>query len=265
MTFIDNETSNATRTSIVRVWHATSACQTPGPVETFCQQWLDPSEWERANKFRVLTSRNQHIVGRGMAKHLLGECGVSPKAIQFCCLEHGKPIVKTPAEVNQPFNIAHTDGLVLCGIGQTQHQLLGVDIERMERRTDPELATRYFSTPEVEYVHSFDDPSRRKLAFLRVWTLKEAFIKAIGTGLHTPLSDFAFENIDAPSPTIRLLNPSLESDCHWQFYSFQPRVSFIGAVAVATKSESEKVQMSLEDFDAVVMKTSLLADKATLT
>ncbi|TWU17406.1 4'-phosphopantetheinyl transferase psf-1 [Novipirellula galeiformis] len=236
----------------VRVWHATSSSEVPGPVEAFCHQWLDESECERAERFRVMTSRNQHIVGRGMARHLLGGSEVPARSIEFHALQHGKPAVKSPPEIAQPFNIAHTDGLVLCGIGHTKHQLLGVDVERLERRTDPELATRYFSAPEIEYVHSFADARKRKSAFLRVWTLKEAFIKAIGTGLHTPLSDFAFENIDDDTPTIRMLDPRLESDQQWSFFSFYPRQTFIAAIAVATHPDDPRVSMQLSDFDEVV-------------
>ncbi|WP_345326698.1 4'-phosphopantetheinyl transferase family protein [Novipirellula rosea] len=246
--------------AVVRVWHATSSSAQPGPIETYCHQWLDESECERADRFRVMTSRNQHIVGRGMARHLLGQSAgsakVSPKSIEFCCLQHGKPAVKSPAEISTPFNIAHTDGLVLCGIGHAKHQLLGVDVERLERRTDPELATRYFSTPEIEYVHSFSDATRRKLAFLKVWTLKEAFIKAIGTGLNTPLSDFAFENIDDDTPTIRMLNPELESEHQWKFFSFHPRESFIAAIAVATEESADHLSMHLNNFDEVVAANS---------
>lgn len=203
-----------------------------------------------------MTSRNQHIVGRGMARHLLSQCSatadVSPQAIEFGLLPHGKPTVKSPPELATPFNIAHTDGLVLCGIGQVQHQMLGVDVERLERRTDPELAKRYFSAPEIDYLRSFQDAARRKLAFLKIWTLKEAFIKAIGTGLHTPLADFAFENIDDPTPTIRMLNPKLESEHQWKFFSFHPRESFIAAIAVATDAAAGPVAMHLNSFDQVV-------------
>ncbi|TWT82006.1 4'-phosphopantetheinyl transferase sfp [Planctomycetes bacterium CA13] len=199
-----------------------------------------------------------------MARHLLchatQSAKVTPDAIEFSCLQHGKPIVQAPPEAAQPFNIAHTDGLVLCGIAPQHHLQLGVDVERLDRRTDTELAARYFSAPEVEYVFSFSNETCRHHAFLKVWTLKEAFIKAIGTGLHTPLANFAFENIDSTSPTIRMLSPELESNLNWRFFSCYPRDSFIAAIAVAANQDEAAVSMELHDFDSFVHQNSASSD-----
>jgi len=242
--------------SVVRIWHATSSSTEPGSVEFFCDAQLNGDERERAQQFRVATSRNQHIVGRGMIRHLLGRFACSPPiephSIEFSVLQHGKPFVKHPSTLSHSFNVSHTDGLVLCGIGSHEHIQLGVDVERLDRRTDTELADRYFSPPEVEYVRSFAAGEPRRHAFLRVWTLKEAFIKAIGTGLHTPLADFAFDDIDSPSPRIRMLSKKLYCDEHWQFFSFRPRESYIAAVAISIADVDHQVTIDLQDFDSLV-------------
>ncbi|MCG8648628.1 MAG: 4'-phosphopantetheinyl transferase superfamily protein, partial [Pirellulales bacterium] len=148
--------------------------------------------------------------------------------------------------------VAHTDGLVMCGIGSVNHVMLGVDVERLGRRTNPELADRYFSAPEADYLRTRLDDADRCKTFLRIWTLKESFIKAIGTGLATPLADFAFENIESSSPTIRMLNPDLESDFHWKFFSIEPRPGFVGAIAVACQRESDPVTLDLKSFDDLI-------------
>ena len=146
----------------IRVWHATSSSAHPGPIEhRVASSWLDESERERAERFRVATSRNQNIVGRGMARRLLSSDLVDPRAIRFDVEPYGKPFVVEPIVAKRPFNVAHTDGLVLCGVGSSGHHLVGVDVERLGRRTDPELANRYFSQPEVEYLASI---SRRERA-----------------------------------------------------------------------------------------------------
>jgi 4'-phosphopantetheinyl transferase len=212
---------------------------------------LDDSERERADKFRVATARNQHVVGRGMARRLLGNHRIDPHRIRFALEDHGKPYVTEPDEAKQLFNIAHTDGLVMCGIGNAGHQSVGIDVERLNRRTDPELAQRYFSEPEVRFLREIESDSARQIAFLRIWTLKESFIKALGTGLQTPLADFAFEEIESDSPSIRMLNPDLEADLHWKFFSLQPRPGFIGAVAVATDSAA-KVELELHRFEELI-------------
>ena len=187
-----------------------------------------------------------------MARRLLGDNLIQPESIRFGAETHGKPFVTEPEEAKRPFNVAHTDGLVMCGIGDNHHQMIGVDVERLDRRTDPEIADRYFSLPEIQYLNTHGCADARRNAFLRIWTLKESFIKAIGTGLQTPLADFAFEEIDSESPTIRMLNPALESDSFWNFYSFEPRTGFIAAVAVATGNASDRVEIELHSFDELI-------------
>lgn len=240
----------------VRIWHATSSTVDAGPIEHCCEAWLDESERQRAAKFRQPTSRNQHVVGRGMARCLLGSEAIPPQAIRFDVERYGKPFVIEPAEAKRPFNVAHTDGLVMCGIANEVDSLLGVDVERLNRRTDPALADRYFSAPEVHYLNTQVCETSRRYAFLKIWTLKESFIKAIGTGLQTPLADFAFEEIDSDRPTIRMLNPRLESDTVWRFFSVEPRPGFIGAIAVASKLADPPAMIELHSFDELVSSPS---------
>lgn len=225
----------------------------PGPIETACESWLSTDEIERADRFRKPTSRNQHVVGRGMARRLLGDEAVPPKAICFAEEVYGKPYVVQPDAAKQPFNVAHTDGLVVCGVGNHPNHLVGVDVERLCRRTDPGLAERYFSRPEVEYLHRCSSESERQNTFLRIWTLKESFIKAIGTGLQTPLADFCFLDIDTETPRIEMLNPNLDDGLSWKFFSIHPRPGFVGAVAVATESADEQVSLDLRSFDDLVL------------
>ena len=238
--------------SLIRVWHAASSTHAPGPIEVHCEAWLDKEERVRADRFRRSTSRNQHVVGRGMMRQLLGNDQIDPKLIRFAAATHGKPYVAEPSEAQRPFNVAHTDGLVMCGIGTDRSDLVGVDVEKLDRKTDPALAERYFSKPEVDYLAKFRSGRERQNAFLRVWTLKESFIKAIGTGLHTPLADFAFEEIDSRTPSIRMLNPDLESDVKWSFFSIQPRPGFVGAVAAGSLPGRPKFELHMRRFDDLI-------------
>jgi 4'-phosphopantetheinyl transferase len=244
----------------VTLWHATSSSREAGPVERLCETWLEDSERARADQFRQPTSRNQHVIGRGMARRLLCEQVVAPEpvppnAIRFETETFGKPFVVAPQHAKRPFNVAHTDGLVMCGLIcgtiTIDDALVGVDVERLNRRTDPGLADRYFSKPEVDYVRSHRGEDDRRSAFLRVWTLKESFIKAIGTGLQTPLADFAFQDIDSPTPTIEMLSPKLQTNRIWQFRCFTPRPGFIAAAAVSSE-RAIRPTFEVCDFDRLL-------------
>jgi 4'-phosphopantetheinyl transferase len=254
---------------MIKVWSANASSDLPGELERRCLNWLTPEEVERAERFRVLTARNQHVVGRGMARKLLtqaaagnrvgdaagaGEAPIrerfDPSEIVFSFTQFGKPFVIAPQPLVRPFNVAHTDGMVLfadCPSGS-----VGVDVERISRRTDVALAERYFAKPEVEYVMDHFDADMKLRAFLRVWTLKESFIKAIGTGLSMPLADFAFEDIDDQRPTVKMLNPSLEDGRQWQFITFSPRDGYIAAVAIGDSDDQAPPEMDLKRFESLL-------------
>lgn len=220
------------------VWAARASTDAPTELERQCQSWLGPGEWERALRFRHASARNQHVVGRGMARKLLTlRTATSPSRVVLNWSNHGKPFVVAPREVTRPFNVSHTEGLVLVGL--CDRGPIGVDVERLSRSPDLGLARRYFAPPEVDYVWNQGDEERRHLAFLRVWTLKESFIKAIGTGLTMPLADFTFEQIDTPTPQVRMLHNDSSLAGGWQFLSFSPAPGYIAAVAVrATPRDS---------------------------
>jgi 4'-phosphopantetheinyl transferase len=238
--------------SIVSIWHAANSSGDPGDIESQCESWLDEPDRERADLFRRATTRNQHVIGRGMSRRLLSGPTMDPRSIRFGVEPHGKPMVSGPPAAKRPFNVTHTDGLVMCCVGDSNHQAVGIDVERLSRRTDTAIADRYFSKPEIDFLHRCRSEDSRRRTFLRIWTLKESFIKAIGTGLTMPLADFAFDQIDSDCPTIRMLNPDLESDSHWRFYSIQPRPGFIAALAVETESIDTEIDYELIDFEDVI-------------
>jgi len=238
--------------STVSIWHAENSSGDPGVVETHCESWLNVSDRQRADRFRRPTTRNQHVIGRGMSRQLLSTSQVQPQDIQFGVEQHGKPIVTGPSDVQRPFNVTHTDGLVMCCIGSANHHAVGVDVERFSRRTNTDLADRNFSKPEIAFLSRCQSDESRKRTFLRIWTLKESFIKAIGTGLTMPLADFTFDQIDSDCPTIRMLNPKLESDLHWRFFAMEPRPGFPAALAVATESEDVNLSYELSRFETLV-------------
>jgi len=80
------------------------------------------------------------------------------------------------------FNISHSGNrVVCCGIVQG---MVGVDIEQI-RVINLDDYPDYFTANEWDYIHSHTD---KFAGFYNIWTRKEAVLKAIGTGFHTPLN-----------------------------------------------------------------------------
>ena len=74
-------------------------------------------------------------------------------------------------------------------VGRVAH--IGIDVEALDKRVPMPVARRYFSEREVAALHALapEDQPRR---FLRLWTLKEAYLKAVGEGLAGGLDSMTF-------------------------------------------------------------------------
>ena len=273
----------------IELWMATASEGEPGAVERCCDRYLTAEDRQRAARFRQPTSRNQHVVGRGMTRRLIGGGAVDPESMPFDDEPGGKPrLVVAPERRATRFNVSHTPGMVLFGlvregkataaerqIVEAERQIveadrqiadgvrwIGVDVERQDRRFDLAMAERYFSPPEIAQVQACASEAEARALFLKIWTLKESFIKAIGTGLRTPLADFAFDRLDSDQPVIQFLDAGLAQRSggppdRWRFRSLHPRSGYVAAVAAlvdagsAAANVSDGPRLSLNDFDAL--------------
>jgi medium-chain acyl-[acyl-carrier-protein] hydrolase len=194
------------------------------------ERWLAGDERERADRFHFKVDRQRFIVGRIALRSLLGRyLGHEPASVRLCYDSWGKPgLIESQSNIDLRFNLAHSGGIALMGLALGR--AIGVDIERIRPDVEClELSRRYFSPREVaalEAVRSAD----RLLAFFKIWTRKEAYLKAHGVGLSLPLDRFSV-NLDEPPQLL-----SAEHDCsqlgRWEFYSLAPASDCIGALAV---------------------------------
>ena len=147
----------------------------------FYQRVLSTDERERAGRFRFPTDQDRFIVGRGGLRWILSECmDVDGAKLLFRTGSHGKPFL-VDYNSHVEFNVSHAGDCVLIGI--TQDAQCGVDIELPHPRVpELEIAERFFCSREVEWM------SRTKIGFTRLWTMKEAVMKAVGWGLSIPLN-----------------------------------------------------------------------------
>src|SRR4029079_11690195 len=77
-------------------------------------------------------------------------------------------------------------------VGGAGGQPLGIDLERVDREIEiDDIARRYFSTAEADAIEALA-PERKLAAFLRLWTCKEAVLKALGEGISFGLDRVAF-------------------------------------------------------------------------
>ncbi len=191
---------------------------------------LSNEERSRRDAFRFDRDRREYTVAHALLRATLSAFGDrSPDAWRFEAGAYGKPALAAGMSASPlSFNLAHTLGLVACVVATGAD--VGLDVERVTRSTDWRgIAARYFSAGEVAHIESVAD-HQRAARFVELWTLKEAFAKAIGVGLSQPLNATVFE-IERDG-TIRCLPPSGTVQAAWQFALCAPTPDHRLAVAV---------------------------------
>ena len=131
---------------------------------------LSPAEALRHAAFRMEKRRSEWLAGRLAAKTLLAEAGVPG---DLSSLEIGMDSLGRPACGGNLLSISHSNGWALAAF-KPRSAFLGADLEKIEER-HPAWYRDYFHPSELPA----PDPS----AATRLWTIKEALMKALGLGL----------------------------------------------------------------------------------
>ena len=102
---------------------------------------------------------------------------------------YGKPYLVFPV-IRQKlyFNISHTEGYLAFALSTSTP--VGIDIEKVDRNVRLQsLMGRFFHAKEIQKFLNYSDEERCK-HFIHYWTLKEAFVKGLGTGIVTSFTSF---------------------------------------------------------------------------
>jgi len=156
--------------------------QTIGIPEEELSSLLSDDERVRADTFRFETDRKRFIVRRGLLRRILGETlDTDPASIRFATTSVGKPYLAFPEHSGIWFNLSHSGDQIAYAF--SGHAELGIDIERI-RTVDSidRLARNYFSAEEYALVVNLPAWEKNK-AFIKLWSIKEALIKASGWSL----------------------------------------------------------------------------------
>ncbi len=150
---------------------------------------LSVAELERAARFYRDSDRDRYVCAHAALRGILGSLlNAEPCDLEFVTGDAGKPALAGSGAPAVEFNLSHSGDVVLIAVGSGRP--VGVDVERVSARPDlPALADRFFSKGEADRIRAVPQLARTQ-AFLRVWTRKEAYVKACGVGLSAPLNSF---------------------------------------------------------------------------
>lgn len=149
-------------------------------LETFSRR-----ERERYDSFAHEEHRLRWGAGRGVLREVLGMAlGIRPDAVVFQYGTHGKPQVR-----GMRFNISHSACAAVIALSGGE---VGVDVELPRPRRADQIARRFFAPGENTSLFALPDEDRPD-AFFRLWTCKEAFLKATGEGLSRSTRSFEIQ------------------------------------------------------------------------
>ncbi len=152
-------------------------------------RWLSPDELHRAEKLHRPEDRTLFLAGRVGVRRLLADYhSLNPCAVTLAANAFGKPILREAPLPDLDFSISHAWPYTLIAV--SRGCAVGVDIENAGRDIDPQrLWRRFFAAAEVATLEALPAKEQRD-AFFELWTLKEAYIKAVGEGLSLGLDSF---------------------------------------------------------------------------
>jgi 4'-phosphopantetheinyl transferase len=174
---------------IIHIWQA--RLQVSAAALARARDLLSTAELSQADRFAFPEGRMRYAAAhaflrRALAFELirLGDSPIDPRLLEFSAEPAGKPTLAHYPHLQ--FSLAHCDDLALCAVCAGRR--LGLDLEGPRPVPEAlEIARRHFSPSEAAQLEQLPAGDVTP-AFLRLWTRKEAYLKATGEGLAQDLA-----------------------------------------------------------------------------
>jgi 4'-phosphopantetheinyl transferase len=181
----------------VHLWWASLAVDDAELVEL--EAVLNDRERVRAERFTIERARRRFTAARGFLRVLLARVtGGDPAEVTFSYGVRGKPALDGAPK----FNASDSGDTVVVALAAAE---VGVDLEVIRPLSNPDrLARRIATRSEVGQLEALPDDELEN-AVHRLWTYKEAALKAAGTGLPGGLHNVEIDLESVPPRLRRLL------------------------------------------------------------
>jgi 4'-phosphopantetheinyl transferase len=195
------------------------------------ERGISEAESARAARFVFPRDKRAYVAAHWLKRRMLSSADdrVDPLSWQFENGPHGKPRVAGRSDLH--FNLSHCRGLVACAL--RRNGPVGIDAEFIGRTAPGEVVAYYFAPAEAAWWQ--EQPARENTkAFFKLWTLKEAFVKATGAGFSQPLQDFS---VCVDTLALRAGGELANQSPFWRFH--QAEAGHDHLVALAWKNDTK--------------------------
>lgn len=198
---------------------------------------LNDEEKLKALRYKFDKDRNCYVIARSILKKLLSiYLNIRARHIEIKLGDYGKPYIHHSSKIN--FNISHSNKAIL--IGFVLNDNFGIDVEYTQRKLNVKrLAKQFFSEEELNALLALDITDRLQ-GFYNCWTRKEAFIKALGSGLSFPLHQFVVSLNSTDNAMLEKTKWDEKEKYKWVLKTVKHKDNYIGAFAVRGKVSNIK-------------------------
>jgi 4'-phosphopantetheinyl transferase len=206
---------------------------------------LSDVELARADRLKFETHRLRFLTGRAIRRRILSVyTGQPARELVFETGPRGKPELAGQGIDGIRINDSESDGLAVYAVARGR--AIGVDVERLREVSDADRLIESFASPRERASFSRIPPPERQAAFLRWWTAKEAFVKALGEGLYRPLDSFSISFEDGATPQLDVVSEQMPTESRdWYIEGLQPKPGYVACVVV----EGSRPRLTLRSWD----------------
>lgn len=197
---------------------------------------LSDEEKKGIDKIKLQGVRDKRVTSKAIVKDIISKyLGINSDQIKYSYNRFGKPVL--PENINLPclnFNISHSENLGIIAL--VKKNQIGVDVERLIDLTDiDDIIILCFSKNEQRLFKDLEGLEKTRL-FYKIWTGKEAFIKAVGKGFSFPLENISFGLNINKEIMISEISDFQENLNNWHVYNFTPEENYTSTIVVNLNS-----------------------------
>lgn len=196
-------------------------CENP---TTFCAE-----EVGRADRFKSEQLRKRFLLGRSKLRCILSlYTGCSPDDLRFSCGSHGKSVLASCPTIK--FNQAYSSNLLVVAVSHDREA--GIDVEKNRNDDFGGVAGRVFSDRENSVLAKLRGRDRAD-AFFRIWTRKEAYVKALGVGFSYAMQGFSVSWLAGDTDVLLCDEASEAAATSWRVTEINAPAGYCAALAAA--------------------------------
>lgn len=139
---------------------------------------LPKERQEKTLRCQLPEGRKQSLGAGLLQKEVFCRHGISMESIREG--ENGKPQAEGIC-----FNLSHSGEFAICAVGEKP---VGCDVEKVSEAR-MKVAEHFFCQSEIQYLKKFEKEDQNR-EFIRLWTMKESYIKMTGEGMRLPFDQF---------------------------------------------------------------------------